>query len=112
MKSLLILASLAFMVLASSCDKPRTLSNERALVEAEIQRANEELRNIDAKFEALRNAPISYGMTLDRHREEATKKNAKLEAELAFLSKKCAEGEAALRELRPRLDSYKAKFLR
>ncbi len=81
-------------------------------MEAEIQRANEEIRNIDAKFEALRNAPISYGMTLDHHREEAVKKNAKLEADLAFISKKCAEGEASVGELRLRLDSYKAKHLR
>jgi len=100
------------MTLASSCDKPRLLRNERASIEAEIQRANEEMRNIDAKFEALRTAPISYGMTLDRHREEAAKKNAKLEEELAYLSKKCTDGETALSELRPRLDSYKAKYLR
>jgi len=112
MKSLLIFTSIAAMTLASSCDKPRILRNERASVEAEVQRANEEMRNIDAKFEALRTAPISYGMTLDRHRDEAVKKNLKLQEELAFLSKKCAEGEAALSELLPRLDSYKAKYLR
>ena len=107
----LILTSLAIIILASSCDKPRALSTERAGVEAEIMRANEEMRSIDAKFDALRNAPIAYGMTLDRHLDAAVKKNAKLEAELALISKKCADGEVALRELRPRLDAYKAKYL-
>lgn len=80
-------------------------------MEAEIQRANEEMRAIDAKFEALRTAPISYGMTLDRHHEEAVKKNASLESELAYLSKKCANSEANLSVIRPRLDAYKAKYL-
>ena len=102
---------LATMVLASSCDKPRKLLNERAQIEAEIQRANEEMRALDAKFDALRKAPISYGMTLDHHLQEVARKNAKLEADLAYLSKKCAEGEAALNELRPRLDAYKAKYM-
>ncbi len=106
-----ILTCLAAIILASSCDKPRVLINERANVEAEIQRANEEMRSVDAKFEALRTAPISYGKTLDRHYEDAVKKNAELEAELAYLSKKCADGEAALSEIRPRLDAYKAKYL-
>lgn len=107
----LILTGLAAIILASSCDKPRVLINERANVEAEIQRANEEMRAIDAKFEALRTAPISYGMTLDRHYEESLKKNAALEAEVSYFSEKCANAEAALSEIRPRLETYKAKYL-
>ena len=50
-------------------------------------------------------------MTLERHLEESVKKNTELEAQLADLSKKCAEAEAALSVFRPRLDTYKAKFL-
>lgn len=68
------------------------------------------MRSIDAKFDALRTAPISYGVTLEHHLEEVAKKNFKLEADLAYLSKKCAEGESVLSELRPRLDAYKAKY--
>jgi hypothetical protein len=107
----LILTGLAAIILASSCDKPRRLINERANIEAEIQRANEEMRSIDAKFEALLAVPVPYGMTLDRQCEEAVKKNADLEAELYYLGKKCAAAEANLSEIRPRLDTYKAKYL-
>ena len=112
MKSVLFFTGIAAMILASSCDKPHILHNESASVEAEIQRTEEELRNIDAKFEALRTAPVTYGMTLDRQLDEAVKKNAKLEDELAHLSKKCAEAEAAVGELHLRWDSYKTSYPR
>ncbi|WP_397381372.1 hypothetical protein [Prosthecobacter sp.] len=107
----LILTSLAAIILASSCDQPRVLITERANIEAEILRTNEEMRAIDAKFETLRASPFSYGKTFDRHYEDVLKKNTELEGELAYMSKKCAEGEAALREIHTRLDTYKAKYL-
>ncbi len=103
---------LACLLLLSSCDKQNVLLRERATIEASIKQANEDMRAIDLKFEALRARPIPYGMTLERQLEEEVKKNKKLEEELAFLSKKCADGEDVLKRLRPSLDSYKTKYLR
>ncbi|MHB1081689.1 MAG: hypothetical protein ACYC67_20030 [Prosthecobacter sp.] len=107
----LILTGLAAIIFASSCDKVGNLNNERAKVEAEVQHVSEEMRSIDDKFEALRTIPVSNGMALEHHLEESVKKNAELEAKLADLSKKCAEAEAALSVFRPRLDTYRAKYL-
>ena len=107
----LILTGLAATLFASSCDKVGNINNERAKLEVEIQKISKEMVSIDDKFEGLRTIPLSNGMTLERHLEESVKKNAELEAKLADLSKKCAEAEAALSVIRPRLDTYKAKYL-
>ncbi|MCX6849895.1 MAG: hypothetical protein NTY98_13315 [Verrucomicrobia bacterium] len=107
----LILTGLAATIFASSCDKVGTLNNERAKLEVEIQQITKEMVSIDDKFESLRTIPLPNGMTLEHHLEESVKKNAELEATLADLSKKCAEAEAALSVFRPRLDTYKAKYL-
>jgi len=87
------------------------LKNERAKIEVEIQQISKEMLSIDHKFESLRTIHLSNGMTLERHLEESVKKNAELEAKLADLSKNCAEAEAAMSVFRPRLDTYKAKYL-
>lgn len=107
----LILTGLAAIVFASSCDKVGTLNSERAKVEAEIQSITQEMRAIDDKFESLRTIPVANGMPLENHLEQAVKKNAEFESMLADLGKKCAEAEAALSVIRPRLDNYKAKYL-
>ena len=107
----LILTGLAATIFASSCDKVGTLKNERARLEVEIQQISKEMLSIDDKFEALRTIPLSNGMTLERHLEESVKKNAEFEAKLADLSKKCTEAEAAMSVFRPRMDTYKAKYL-
>lgn len=107
----LILTGLAATLFASSCDKVGTLNNEQAKVEVEIQQIRKEMASIDDKFESLRTIPVSNGMTLERHLEESVKKNAELEAKQAALSKTCAEAEAALSVFRPRLETYKAKYL-
>lgn len=107
----LILTGLAATLFASSCDKVGTLNNERAKLEVEIQQISKEMVSIDDKFEGLRTIPVANGMTLERNLEESVKKNAELEAKLAELSKKCSEAEAAMSVFRPRLDTYKAKYL-
>lgn len=111
MKSSLLFTSLAVTLLAASCDEPKALLRERALVEAEILRGNEEMKIADAKFEAAQKLPFSYGMTLERYNEENVKKNTALEVVIAHQGKKCAAAEAALKVLRPRLADYKAKYL-
>lgn len=112
MKHPLFSTCLAILLLGSSCNKPQALANERAGVEAEIRRLNEEMRGIDAKFETLRNTPMLYGMTYEQQQQEAANQNITLEAQLSYLSKKCAAGEATVSELRPRVDAYKARHLR
>ncbi len=112
MKHLLFFTSLTAMLLASSCDKPKVLLRERALIEADILRANEELHGMDGQFEVLQRGPISYGMSPETYHEQIVKKNAALQDQVNSLEKLCTSAEASLNELRPRLDAYKAKNLR
>lgn len=107
----LFLTGIAAIALASSCDKPRLLDKERATVEAEIQRANEEMRSIDAKLEEVQGNSAPYGMTVKLQHEETVQRNISLESELFYLNKKCTNSESNLSEIHPRLAAYKAKYL-
>lgn len=106
-----ILTSLAALALASSCNKPNVLNDERVKLEAEYQRAKDEIRVLDAKLESLQSSTGSIGKTLEQKHEEMVKKNTELEAKSKYLSKKCDAAEAALKEIQPRLEAYKAKYV-
>lgn len=111
MRRIFILTSLAFVVLGSSCDKPALLNDQRLKVDADFERAKEEMRTVDAKFEALQTAASPDGMSLEQQHEKTVKKNAELEEKVEYLRQKCDEAEAALGEIRPRMATYKAKYL-
>ncbi|MFN0080729.1 MAG: hypothetical protein ACKVY0_30030 [Prosthecobacter sp.] len=112
MKHLLIITGLAGLLLASSCEKHDLLLKERADVEAAIKQGNDDLQALDAKIFTFGANPESALINLERFHADWMKKNASLEQELAYISKKCSDGEDALKKMRPRLDSYKAKFAR
>lgn len=112
MKPVLFFNCFTAILLLSSCDKPKVLLRERAVLEAEILRSNEELHSLEAQFTVLQQGPISYGMTPEVYHEQVVKKNMAAQDQVAALEKVCNLGEASLSELRPRVDSYKAKYLR
>jgi predicted RNase H-like nuclease (RuvC/YqgF family) len=112
MNQLLIFAHLANLLFLSSCNKQELLLAERTKLEAELKQGHDELRELDSKFASLGQDSVTASITIQRQNAEWLRKNTSLEAELAFISGKCSEGEAALKQLRPRLDSYKAKFVR
>ncbi|MBN8417973.1 MAG: hypothetical protein J0L73_03580 [Verrucomicrobia bacterium] len=106
-----ILTGLAAITLASSCNKPNVLNDERVKLEAEYQRAKDEMRDLDGKLASIQTAPAADGKTLEQRHEEMVKKNKGLEAKVKALSKKCDAAEAALSEIQPRLEAYKAKYV-
>jgi len=112
MKRIVIYTGLAGMLFVCSCDKHNVLLAERARVEAEIKQCQDEMAAIDAKV-----LPFGVDLSIAQGRMETQVAAGKarlagMEQELAALSKKCSEGEAAMKTLRAQLDAYKAKFVR
>ncbi len=112
MKHPLIITGLAGLLLASSCEKHDLLLKERADVEAAIKQVNDDLLALDNKIFTFGANPESAAINLERLYADRVQKNTQLEQELALLGKKCSDGEDALKKLRPKLDSYKARFVR
>ncbi|MFO1483186.1 MAG: hypothetical protein U1F71_07435 [Verrucomicrobiaceae bacterium] len=112
MKQAVIVTHIMVLLLATSCEKHNMLLKERENAEADIRRGNDELHAMDAKFASLGLDPIAAAITLERQHSEWQKHILKQEQDLAALSKKCSDGEEELKALRPRIDSYKTKFVR
>ena len=112
MKRLLIFTGLSTLLLATSCEKHNLLLKERQQIEADIKRGNDELQALDAKFAALGVDPFAAATTMERQHASWLVRISQQEQELAYLSKKCSDGEEGLKSLRPRIDSYKARFAR
>jgi hypothetical protein len=112
MKHPLIITGLAGLLLASSCEKHDLLLKERADVEAAIKQGSDDLLALDNKIFTFGANPESAAINLERLNAGWVQKNAQLEQEMALLSKKCSDGEDELKKLRPKLDSYKARFVR
>lgn len=107
--SSICLSSVLFLC---SCDKPKLLMAERDQVESEIKRLLDEAKSLDDKVLSSGVDASSIRFTLERHNSELVRNIVLLEQELASLSKKCSEGEEMVNSLRPRLESYKARFVR
>jgi hypothetical protein len=101
-----IFTALAGILLASSCDKNEPMSQEQARLEAEFNRGNEEMRNLDAELVQGTNT-IDLNL-LEQQHVECVKYNAAIEQALAGLSKKCTQGDDLLKKVHSKLDAYKA----
>lgn len=111
-KPLLLSICLSGVLFLCSCDKHKLLMAERDQVESEIKRLLDEAKALDGKFFSLGIDASTASMKLQMQNRDIAHKNSLLEQELASLSKKCTEGEEMVKSLRPRLESYKANFVR
>ena len=94
----------------SSCDKPARLKAESDELTAQITVMKKELTELDAKMKTLGSGGSNYLSALERQAQEA---GAKAEADgLAAASKmqKLARMETSVKELRSRVDAWKAKY--
>lgn len=112
MKLFVLFTALVGMVFLSSCEKHNRLIEEVKKIDAEIKQSYADLAVVDAKLATYGADADLAALSLERQHAEWTRKNAALEAELATKSKQCTEGEAAVKELRPKVDAYKSKYLR
>jgi len=112
MKFFVLLSALFGMLLLPSCEKHNRLIEEVKALDAEIKKNYDELAVIDAKAASFGTDIEVAIMTLESQNLDWAHKNAVIEADLASKSKKCTDGEAAIKEFRPKVDAYKAKYSR
>ncbi|MGV3664214.1 MAG: hypothetical protein ACO1TE_28840 [Prosthecobacter sp.] len=112
MKFFVLFIALTGLVFLSSCEKHNRLITEVKRIEAEVKQSYEEMAVIDSKTAAFGADSHIAIINLERQNTDWTRKNAAIEAELATQSKKCTDGEAAVKEFRPKVDAYKAKYFR
>lgn len=102
-----ILTALAGVLLASSCDKLKSLSKEQTRLEAELQQGSGELQSLESQYASL-NTQVGGSMPPEQQHAGWEKKNADLKQTLAELSKKCTQGDELLKKAHAKLDAYKA----
>ncbi len=85
---------------------------EIELIRSEQQQVQAAMIDYDTKFHLLGTEFVAAIDTIDQRTAEILAANTQLEAQISLVSGKCSQGEALLKELRPRLDAYKAKFVR
>lgn len=112
MKHFVLFTALAGMFLLPSCDKHNRLIEEVKKVDAEIKQSYAELAVIDSKLATYGPDADTAILALERQNADWVRKNTSLEVELANMSKLCTDGEASIKEARPRVDAYKAKYSR
>lgn len=94
----------------SSCDKPARLKAESDELSAQIAVMKKELTELDAKMKSLGSGGSNHLSALERQAQEA---GAKAEADgLAAASRmqKLARMETSVKELRSKVDAWKAKY--
>ncbi|MBE2286105.1 MAG: hypothetical protein IAE77_21800 [Prosthecobacter sp.] len=112
MKPTAALTALAVILLTSSCNKHNVLMGEKAKVEAEIAKKNQEIQTMDATLHSYGMDPVAAKIGLDRQTASLAATNQLLEKQLSDMTRRCAEGEATVESLRARVDAYKAKHFR
>jgi hypothetical protein len=112
MKHHAILTALTGILLTSSCDKHNQLLSEKAQVEAEIARKNEEIHGMDANLLSYGGDPVSAKITLDRQTSSLVTANQQIEKQLAEITSRCTAGEASVERLKVRVAAYQANNLR
>lgn len=114
MKSLpLIRAGLAvFLFCSVSCERQKQLLRESERLEAEYQRTVDEIQLIEQRILSLGTQVATASVNLQRQAAVAEQKAAALEIEVGTLEAKAQAFLKAKEEFAPRVDAYKAKYLR
>lgn len=112
MKLPVVLTALTAILLTSSCNKHNLLLNEKARVEAEIAKKNQEIQSMDATLHTYGGDPVAAKIGLDRQAASLAATNQQLEKQLSEMTRRCVEGEATVESLRARVEAYKAKHFR
>jgi uncharacterized protein YukE len=102
-----IFSGLCFL---SSCDKPARLKAESEELTAQAAAMKKELTELDAKLKAVGSGGSTYISTLERQAQEAFAKGEADELAVASKVEKLARTETSVKELRSKVDAWKAKY--
>jgi hypothetical protein len=102
-----IICSLCFF---SSCNKPARLKAESDELTAQAAVMKKEVTELDAKLKVLGKGGSNYLSALERQAQEAGAKSAADELAAASKMQKLARMEISVKELRSKVDAWKAKY--
>lgn len=103
---------LAAAILSVSCERQKQLLREKERIDAEIQQAYDESQSLEHRMLALGSQVATAAVNLERQVALADQKAAMIESEISVLESKLKALEDASMEFGPKVDGYKAKYLR
>lgn len=105
-----LVSILLVMFSVSSCNKHNKLFAEVKATDAELKKCTDEIESIDAQL-ARSGLELSHSNgVLERQVSQLKSEIVKLEFELKSSTAKCNEAEAAAKNMRPLVETYKTKF--
>jgi seryl-tRNA synthetase len=106
----LMLAALTFPL--CSCKEHWQLFQELAQLKEKLRRVQLETQETDAKFTTLGQPSVYVAQQLENQVAEEEKAMAKQRLEVAELDSKVSALDQALENFRPKVDAYKAAYLK
>jgi hypothetical protein len=104
---ILIFSGLCFF---SSCDKPARLKAESEAITVQVAAMKKELSKVDARLKTLGAHGAAYATALDRQAQEAISAAEADELVSASKMQKLTRMETSVKELRSKVDAWKAKY--
>ena len=99
-------------ILLVSCDRVKKLQEERQKVDLEAERALAETQALDQRILSLGTLAESATITIQRQTAALEQKVAALQTEVNAMKAKVNAVESAMATYGPKVDAYKAKYLR
>ena len=103
---------IASCLMSASCDRQKLLLKDKERVEAENQQAIKDTQAIEQRILALGTQVASAEVHMERQAAGAEQKAAMLQAEIVSLKGKVKALDDTAKLFGPKVDSYKAKYLR
>lgn len=100
------------MFALASCDRVKKLHEERVRVEQEAERVQADTQAMEQRILAMGSLGASATLTLGQQTAAFEQKVSYLKGEIATISAKLKALEEASSKHGPKVDSYKAKYLR
>lgn len=110
--STLRIGLLIIAISSASCDKQKKLQQEHQRVDTEAERVLAEIQTLDQRILSLGAVSASATITIERQTAALEQKAVHLKGEIDALKAKLKSLESAAATFGPKVDAYKAKYLR
>lgn len=110
--SILRVSLLIVAISSASCDRQKKLQEERQRIDTEAERVLSEIQTLDQRILSFGSVSASAAITLERQTAAMEQKAAYLQKEIDTMKAKLKSLESAAATFGPKVDAYKAKYLR
>lgn len=107
-----VAGSIAVSMLLCSCKEKDALQKEQADLQLALNQARAELDTYQAKINTVVPNVPAAAITLEEQLKASEKTNAELTQAVSELNSKATRLQDAVKTLRPKIEAYKAKYLR